>query len=144
MRNLLQSALLTATSCFLLSGCASPRSQPATVSRPVPALPPPAQVNPPPPGQLPEGIYRVPAQPEYLGVGEKHWIRQNIERGSFILLEDGSLWQVSRLDRIDAALWLRLTNVLVVRNEYGYSGFDYTLINTDDGEKVTAKYVGRR
>lgn len=80
----------------------------------------------------------------YTGTGGRHWIRENIGRGSYILLEDGSLWQVDPLDKIDAMLWLPVSNITVVRSNSGSPGYDYLLINTDDGEKAHAKYVGRQ
>lgn len=95
-------------------------------------------------GQLPGGTDRLPMQSSYSGVGQKHWIRENIDRGSFILLEDGSLWEITRLDRFNAGHWHRNSNIFVVGNDYGFGGFDHTLINTDDREKVTAKLVSHK
>ena len=60
------------------------------------------------------------------------------------ILEDGSLWQVDRLERLDASLWLKITNISVVEATDGALGYDYLLINTDDDEKVHAKYLGKK
>jgi hypothetical protein len=105
------------------------------------AVGPPLEVKP---GELPAGIYRVSAYPAYAGLGEKHSIRKNIESGTFILLDDGSLWEIAHLDKLNATLWLPFSTIVVVANDYGYLGFDYTLINTDDGSKAGAKVVGIR
>lgn len=80
----------------------------------------------------------------YAGVGEGHWIKKNIDRGTFIVLEDGSLWEINRLDKIDAMLWLPISDITVMESSSGSSGYDYLLINTDDGEKAHAKYLGNQ
>lgn len=78
----------------------------------------------------------------YAGVGGGHWIKKNVGSGTYIILEDGSLWQIDPLDKIDAMLWLPISNITVVESSSGSSGYDYLLINTDDGEKAHAKYMG--
>ena len=78
------------------------------------------------------------------GIGGGHWIKENIDRGRLILLEDGSLWEVDRLERLDASLWLRTSSVHVAESSDGSPGFDYLLVNTDDREAVHAKYMGRQ
>jgi hypothetical protein len=87
----------------------------------------------------PKGGARV-----YAGVKGGHWIKQNIDNGSFILLEDRSLWQIDPLDKINAMLWLKISNITVVKSSKGSPGYDYLLINTDDGEKAHAKYMGKQ
>ena len=80
----------------------------------------------------------------YLGVGSGHWIRENVDGGRFILLEDNSFWQVDPLDRIDTILWLPVSDVTVLESSSGSPGYNYLLINTDDGEQAHARYLGRR
>lgn len=80
----------------------------------------------------------------YANVGRGHWVDKNIDSGTFILLEDGSLWQIDPLERLDAMLWLTTSSVTVVESSRGSPGYDYLLINTDDGEKAHAKYMGKR
>ncbi|GAA5497342.1 hypothetical protein Rhal01_03535 [Rubritalea halochordaticola] len=80
----------------------------------------------------------------YAGVGGGHWIKKNIERGTYILLEDRSLWQIDPLDKINASLWLSISNITVVESNAGSPGYNYLLINTDDGEKAHAKYLGKQ
>ncbi|MCZ6689958.1 MAG: hypothetical protein O7H41_10175 [Planctomycetota bacterium] len=77
----------------------------------------------------------------YAGTGGGHWVMKKIDAGEMILLEDGSLWEISPIDRIDTMLWLPITNITVLENE-GF--FPYKLVNTDDGESVEAKYIGRK
>lgn len=79
----------------------------------------------------------------YAGVGGGHWIKKNVDSGTYMILEDGSLWQIDPLDKIDAMLWLPISNITVTESSSGSLGFDYLLINTDDGEKAHAKYIGK-
>jgi len=58
-------------------------------------------------------------------------------------LGDGSLLQIDHLDKIDAMLWLPMSNITVRESTSGSSGFDYLLINTNDGKKAHAKYMGQ-
>lgn len=78
----------------------------------------------------------------YAGVGGGHWIEKNVDSGTYIILEDGSLWQIDPIDKIDAMLWLPVSNITVIESSSGSPGYDYLLINTDDGEKAQAKYMG--
>ncbi len=80
--------------------------------------------------------------PEYGAVGDGHWVKEKIGRGEYILLEDGSLWEISRLDRIDTALWLNTESIVVLENTSGL--LPYKLINTDSEDVVEAKYLGTR
>lgn len=78
----------------------------------------------------------------YAGVDSDHWIQKVIDSGKIILLEDGSLWEVSPLDVITSILWLPVSNIYVVESENPL--YPYKLINTDDGESVEAKYLGQK
>jgi len=78
----------------------------------------------------------------YYGVDSDHWIQKVIDSGKIILLEDGSIWEVSPLDVITSILWLPVSNIYVVESEN--SLYPYKLINTDDGESVEAKYLGQK
>jgi hypothetical protein len=80
----------------------------------------------------------------YIGVGEGHWIQKNIDSGTFMTLEDGSFWKIDPFDKIDAMLWLPITDITVTESSSGSPGYDYLLINTDDGEKAHAKYMGQK
>ena len=77
----------------------------------------------------------------YAGVGSGHWIQSKSGGGKMIVLEDGSLWEVSPIDIIHSAIWLAVSNIVVVEDSGPYP---YKLINTDDGETVNAKYLGRK
>jgi|GEM_PF-1960584 hypothetical protein len=86
----------------------------------------------------------APKAPGYSSLGEEHAIKENIDRGSMILLDDGSLWEVDPLERLDASLWLKLSSVRVLESQKGSIGYPYILINTDDGEKAHAKFMGKK
>jgi hypothetical protein len=90
----------------------------------------------------PQGV--LPRSGLYAGTGAGHWVKENIDRGKMFLLEDGSLWEVDRFEKLDAMLWLKMSNITVVESNDGMPGYNYLLINTDDGEKVHAKYIGRK
>lgn len=80
----------------------------------------------------------------YLGTGSGHWLQKNIDSGSMLVLEDGSLWEIDPIEKIDAMLWLPMTSVRVLESTNGAPGYDYLIVNTDDGEKVHARYRGTR
>jgi len=80
----------------------------------------------------------------YAGVSGSHWVKKNIDSGTKILLEDGSLWEIDPFDKIDAMLWLPISNITVIESSSGSPGYDYLLINADDGEKAHAKYMGKQ
>ena len=78
----------------------------------------------------------------YTGVGDGHWISKNVKSGTYMVLEDGSLWKIDPYDKIDAMLWLPISNITVIESSDGSPGYDYLLINTDDGEMAHAQYIG--
>lgn len=80
----------------------------------------------------------------YHGIGNGHWIQENINSGELLILEDGTLWKIDPLDVIVSILWLPLSDIIVKESSSGSVGYDYLLINTDDREMVHAKYLGNR
>jgi len=87
---------------------------------------------------------KTPGGGTYAGVGGGHWVRKNVDSGTYMILEDGSLWKIDPLDKIDAMLWLPISKITVATSSSGSPGYDYLLINTDDGEKAHAKYMGKQ
>ena len=79
----------------------------------------------------------------YLGVGGGHWIKSKGNGGTLIVLEDGSVWEINSLDRIDTALWLPITDVTVLNASSPIGEYRYTLVNKEDGEQALAKYLGK-
>jgi len=72
----------------------------------------------------------------YLNSGSGHWMTEKTDDGSVVILEDGSVWQIDPMDRLDTALWLPPSDIAVIETED--SPMSYLLVNTDDGEKATA------
>jgi hypothetical protein len=102
-----------------------------------------------------ELVYASKAQPAYragrgrsgrtyAGTGSGHWIQKNVDSGSMIILEDGSIWELDPYDKFEAMLWLPISDITVVESSGGSPGYDYLLINTDDGEKAHAKLIGTK
>ena len=95
---------------------------------------------------------RVPQKPTvidtggkvYAGAGGGHWVKKNVDSGTYIVLEDGSLWKIDPFDKIDAMLWLPISSITVTKSSGGSPSYDYLLINTGDGEKAHAKYMGKQ
>ncbi len=79
----------------------------------------------------------------YPGLGSGHWIKKVSSGGRTVELEDGSLWEVSAVDRIYTALWLPVTDITVTNAKVPVGEFRYVLINKDDGETALAKYIGK-
>lgn len=72
------------------------------------------------------------------------WIEENVKQGAIIILFGGHMFEVYNLDRIDSALWLPLDTIVVSRNpDPPLFGYDWLLINTNERESVSAKYLGR-
>ncbi|KPN75978.1 MULTISPECIES: hypothetical protein [Shewanella] len=63
------------------------------------------------------------------GCEDGHWIQSIAGNGEIIKLEDGSIWQVDAVDTVTSSIWLPVSNVTICGSY---------LINTDDGEKVSA------
>lgn len=69
------------------------------------------------------------------------FLRTNVNRGEMLITGSGAVFQVLAGDKIDAMLWLPATTLLLCSRNVSYKGKDYevwTVINTDDNEKVDA------
>ncbi|HKS72489.1 MAG TPA: hypothetical protein VJQ82_04785 [Terriglobales bacterium] len=77
----------------------------------------------------------------YAGIGSGHWISKNAD-GAVITLEDGSLWRINPVDRVDTGLWLPTTDVTVIEAKSPVGDYKYTLVDTEDGEEALAEYLG--
>lgn len=51
----------------------------------------------------------------YVGNSGGHWIKSKADNGGILILEDGSMWEINSLDRIDTSLWLPITNITVIK-----------------------------
>lgn len=76
--------------------------------------------------------YRTPSDNFPLGCESGHWIASVNRDGEIVILEDGSVWLVDPIDQIDSMLWLPISDVVACNDK---------LINTDDGETVSARRI---
>ena len=74
---------------------------------------------------------------KYAGVDQRHRVKSTSERGGFVQLEDGSLWEISVIDRINTTLWLVTDDVVVVENNSPL--YPYKLVG--DRDSAEAKLV---
>lgn len=77
----------------------------------------------------------------YSGVGGRHWISKVIRNGTYIELEDGSLWEVASLDRVYTSIWLPVSDIRVVEANSSVGSYQYLLVNVDSGEQASAKLI---
>jgi len=70
------------------------------------------------------------SSPALASCEDGHWVKSVSSDGAVVILEDGSVWEIDEIDRIDTRLWLPTTNI---------TACDDKLINTDDKEVVDAK-----
>lgn len=78
-------------------------------------------------------------QNPYPDTGE-HTQETNSSDGAIVVLDDGSVWSVEAGDQATASVWTDSTSITVGEG----SGNDYTLIDTEDHEAVTAHYIGSK
>lgn len=77
----------------------------------------------------------------YIGLGSGHWVSKKIDSGKYIKLEDGSLWEISSIDKIYTMLWLTTENITVVESKNPL--YPYNLINTDSKDAAEAKLISK-
>lgn len=73
--------------------------------------------------------------------GGGHWVDSVTGDGEVVVLEDGSIWLVDAVDRIDTSVWVMTDDVVVV--ELRAPG-RCLLINTSSRDKVYATMIGTR
>ena len=78
----------------------------------------------------------------YTMTGYGHWIKEVKEHGKVVVLEDGSHWEIFPMNTVDTCIWLPGTDIIVEDGDH--PKYTYKLINTDNNEKVNAKYLSRR
>jgi len=78
----------------------------------------------------------------YSGEDRDHYMEGSYSRGSLIVLEDGSMWDIDPVDTMIAALWAY--NSVITVSSPGGGKYDYLLSNSDDGKKVRAKFIGKK
>lgn len=76
----------------------------------------------------------------YTRIHEEHWLRDKMEEGRIVVLEDESIWEVHPSDRLTTRGWLRISTITVKQSQK--EGYPYLLLNTTEGEQARANYVG--
>jgi hypothetical protein len=61
-----------------------------------------------------------------------HWVQAVSEDGEVVTLEDGTVWLVDALDRVDTALWPLTADIIVC---------DGQLFNAEDNESAVVRRV---
>jgi|SRR5579862_7437952 len=138
-RSLLISLLALATS---ITGCTNGMFDKNWDDRPARRETAVAQHDPTPIQRPPQSRPSSAPRRVYLDVGSEHWISKVIGDGEYVKLEDGSLWEISSVDRINSMLWLPVETVHVVTSSSSLSG--YKIVNTDAGDSADATFVGMR
>ena len=90
------------------------------------------------------GVVGSGTTPTYTGSGSGHWIRSTADSGAIVILEDGSMWGINPVDRIDTSLWLPISNITILMASPVVGEYKYALVNTGDKEKALAKYLGKQ
>ena len=109
-------------------------TKPSTAVQPAPALdaqPTPVRKDEP---TTPEIWYR--------GLSGVHWVVETRERGRFVGLEDGSLWEISPVYLTDTMMWLVGQKIKVT--ETADPRYRYNLANRNKNTTVEAKLVSTR
>lgn len=75
----------------------------------------------------------------YIGIGDETSIQSISDGGRIITLLDNSVWEVSPLDIVDTAIWLPVTDVLIIDGDDPI--FPYKMINRDDNEVANVKLL---
>lgn len=87
------------------------------------------------------GNIPMPGAPAGQGANGNHWIKKIVERGKTVQLENGSLWQINPLSKVDAILWLPTERITII--ESGNAVYPYKLINSDGKSTAEAKLISR-
>jgi len=79
--------------------------------------------------------------PAYAGVGGGHLLRAVTDHGRYVMLEDGSRWEIVERDQYQTADWEPSANITVRSLTRSENGFYYEVINTTIDEGAVANYV---
>jgi len=79
-------------------------------------------------------IFALSMTSDPLMSAEQTYLKSKSDDGSVLILGDGSVWEISSIDRIDSSLWLPMDTIIIPDSED-------SLINADDGEKVDAQRI---
>ncbi|MGA2103459.1 MAG: hypothetical protein ABSG34_20265 [Candidatus Sulfotelmatobacter sp.] len=76
----------------------------------------------------------------YTKIHEEHWLRDKLDAGRIVVLEDESIWEVHPSDRMVTRRWLRISTITVKHTQKEL--FPYVLSNRTEREDARANYLG--
>jgi hypothetical protein len=76
----------------------------------------------------------------YTKIHNEHWLRDKLEEGRIVVLEDESIWEVHPSDRQRTKHWLRISTVTVKYTQK--ADYPYLLSNSTEREEARANYLG--
>jgi hypothetical protein len=79
----------------------------------------------------------------YAAMGGGHLLRERSTDGRFLMLEDGSRWEIHPRDRFQTEDWEPNAS-LTVRTTRAEDGYGYEIVNTQTDEGALARFVPRR
>ena len=79
----------------------------------------------------------------YAALGSGHLLREVSEHGRFLMLEDGSRWEIHPRDRFQTDDWEPNAS-LTVRTTRVEDGYGFEIVNTQTDEGALARFVPRR
>ena len=75
----------------------------------------------------------------YSRTHKEHWLRDKLEEGRILILDDESIWEVHPSDRETTKRWLRISTITLKDTEKG--SHPYLLSNRTEGEHARANYL---
>ena len=94
------------------------------------------------PGQDSSSQERTLEPAPYSQAGSGHYIEEIRDEGVYVVLEDGSLWEVASDFRFRTVHWQPLEEITV--RSYGresYNGYSYELLNSERDEGAPANHM---
>lgn len=85
----------------------------------------------------------TPTSTTYAALGGGHLLREISEDGRFLMLEDGSRWEIHPRDRFQTADWEPNAS-LTVRTTRADDGYGFEIVNTQTDEGALARFMPRR
>jgi len=82
------------------------------------------------------------AEKSFTEIGTRRWIKEKIDGGRYLLLDDNSLWEISSMSKLNTFLWMPMEDVYIIKNGNN-SLYPYKLINEDSDETADAKLISK-
>lgn len=77
----------------------------------------------------------------YSGTSSGHWLKEKLDGGKMIRLEDSSIWEISTIDKINTMLWLPIDEITIIESKNPM--YPYSLVNSSQKNSAEAKYIGK-